>query len=166
LVNDHDPRHLHEEFVADHRGSFGWEYLSREPRDWRIRISKLTGAPLPRLLVNTAHLPGDADAAGAVWKLQARERDVDCNVIALAPDGRIEAHDGPDLDVLIHVIAGTGTLSTELDGRLELVAGDLVWLPRRSRRAFTAGPGGLRYLTVHQRRQALVLTGGPVGVAR
>jgi hypothetical protein len=28
---------------------------------------------------------------------------------------------------------------------------------RRSRRQFTAGPGGLRYLTVHERRQSLVL---------
>jgi len=35
--------------------------------------------------------------------------------------------------------------------------GSLVWLPRRSRREFTAGPDGLMYLTVHQRRQALTL---------
>jgi hypothetical protein len=34
---------------------------------------------------------------------------------------------------------------------------EYLWLPRRSRRQFTAGPDGLRYLTVHQRRQALVL---------
>ena len=34
----------------------------------------------------------------------------------------------------------------------------LVWLPRRSLREFTAGPDGLTYLTVHQRRQALTLT--------
>ena len=32
-----------------------------------------------------------------------------------------------------------------------------LWLPRRSRPQFMAGPDGLRYLTVHQRREALVL---------
>jgi uncharacterized protein (DUF2249 family) len=25
LVNNHDPKHLHEEFEADHAGSYGWE---------------------------------------------------------------------------------------------------------------------------------------------
>ena len=66
-------------------------------------------------------------------------------------------HTGPELDVLIHVLDGAGELTTELD-TLTLETGDLIWLPRRSRRQFTAGPDGLRYLTVHQRRQALTLT--------
>ena len=156
LINDHDPQHLREEFEADHPGSFGWEYLSREPRDWRIRISKLTAAPLPRLLLNTGQLNTEPDSAGAVWKLQPHERDLDSNIIALPPSGTIDAHDGPDLDVLIHVVAGAGTLTAER-GAVELIPGALVWLPRRSRRQFTAGPDGLRYLTVHRRRQALVL---------
>ena len=85
-----------------------------------------------------------------------RERDLDSNVIALAPGASIDAHAGPDVDVLIHVLAGSGQLATELD-TLALRAGSLTWLPRRSRRQFTAGPDGLRYLTVHQRRQALTL---------
>lgn len=41
LVNDHDPIHLHDEFEAVHPGRYGWDYLSREPRSFRIRISKL-----------------------------------------------------------------------------------------------------------------------------
>lgn len=156
LVNDHDPKHLREEFEADHSGSFTWEYLRREPREWHIRITKLTSTPLPQLLVSTARVPTDPDAGGAVWKLQVRQRDLDSNIIALPPGGRIDPHSGPDLDVLIHVVSGTGTLTAEL-GALQLAPGALVWLPRRSRRQFTAGPDGLRYLTVHQRRQALVL---------
>ncbi|HEY2505710.1 MAG TPA: DUF2249 domain-containing protein [Streptosporangiaceae bacterium] len=28
LVNDHDPKHLREEFESDHGGSFGWQYLT------------------------------------------------------------------------------------------------------------------------------------------
>ncbi|WP_306316083.1 cupin domain-containing protein [Mycobacterium ostraviense] len=93
---------------------------------------------------------------GAAWKLEVRERDLDSNIVALPPDGGIGMHTGPDLDVLIHVLSGSGRLSTE-EGTINLHPGALLWLPRRSRRQFTAGPEGLRYLTVHQRRQALAL---------
>ena len=41
LVNDHDPKHLRNEFEAEHGGGYGWEYLNRETRDWRIQITKL-----------------------------------------------------------------------------------------------------------------------------
>jgi uncharacterized protein (DUF2249 family)/quercetin dioxygenase-like cupin family protein len=157
LVNNHDPKHLHDEFEADHAGSYGWEYLEKGPAAWRIRITKLTATPLPRVLTNTSEVASDPDLTGAVWKLQVRDRDLDSNVIALAPDGRIEAHAGADVDVLIHVLAGRGQLGTE-QGVVDLVPGALLWLPKRSRRQFTAGPDGLRYLTVHQKREILPLT--------
>ena len=168
LVNDHDPQHLHEEFEADHAGSFRWEYLNREMRDWRIKITKLASTPLPRVLVDTATITADttaADVTGAVWKLQARERDLDANVIALPPGQAIDAHAGPDLDVLIHVLAGGGQLDTELGG-IDLTPGVLLWMPRRSHRRFIAGAEGLRYLTVHQRRQALLIDTGLVAGPR
>ena len=72
---------------------------------------------------------------------------------------------GTGLGGMVHVLAGSGQLTTEL-GTVELAPGALVWLPRRSKRAFKAGPGGLRYLTVHQRRQALVLEPAPARAAR
>ena len=160
LVNDHDPRHLRDEFDVEYPGGYSWEYLAKEPRDWRIRITKLASTPLPRVLADTAALGAtdraDAAGAGVAWKLQMRERDLDSNVITLAPGAAIGAHYGPDLDVLIHVLSGSGRLATEL-GAIELRPGALLWLPRRSRREFTAGPDGLMYLTVHQRRQALTL---------
>ncbi|TDC88907.1 hypothetical protein E1161_22770 [Saccharopolyspora aridisoli] len=117
---------------------------------------------MPRILARTDQrtAPAGEGESGAVWKLQEEQRDLDSNIIALLPEGTIDAHTGPDLDVLIHVLAGSGQLATELD-TLELMPGALVWLPRRSRRQFTAGPEGLRYLTVHQRRQALVLDAPP-----
>ncbi|HVV77089.1 MAG TPA: DUF2249 domain-containing protein [Mycobacteriales bacterium] len=160
LINDHDPKHLHDEFDVEEPGGYSWEYLKQEPRDWRIRITKLTSTPLPRVLVNTSAVVARPAAAGAVtpvWTLQQRTRDLDANVISLGPDATIDTHIGPDIDVLIHVIAGTGTLGTET-GVVELAAGQLVWLPRRSQRRFGAGPHGLCYLTVHQRRQALVIS--------
>ncbi|HLT67675.1 MAG TPA: cupin, partial [Microbacterium sp.] len=72
-----------------------------------------------------------------------------------AGDG-IAEHAGPELDVLIHVIDGSGTLATEAGG-LALEPGALVWLPKRSRRAITAGREGLRYLSVHGRKPMLGL---------
>lgn len=161
LVNDHDPRHLHDEFEVEHPGGYAWDYLARDRGAWRIRITKLASTPLPRVLADTSALSTAAPGAtGVIWKLQMRERDLDSNVIALAPGATIDAHAGPDVDVLIHVLAGSGQLCTEVD-TLELRPGSLTWLPRRSRRQFTAGPDGLKYLTVHQRRQALTLTTAP-----
>lgn len=156
LINDHDPKHLHDEFEAEHPGSYTWEYLNREPRDWRIRITKLASAPLPRVLVDTRGLAAPTEGVTVAWALQQDTRDLDANVIALAPAAAIDAHLGPDIDVLIHVIAGSGTLGTEA-ADVPLAAGQLVWLPRRSLRRFSAGDEGLCYLTVHQRRQALVI---------
>lgn len=165
VVNDHDPQHLHEDFESDHAGSYDWEYLRREIRDWHVKITKLASTPLPRVLVDTTVIAADtadADVIGAAWKLQARERDLDSNIIALPPGQTIDTHTGPDLDVLIHVLAGSGNLVTEL-GTVNLTAGVLLWMPRRSRRQFSASAEGLRYLSVHQRRQALVLNTGRVG---
>ena len=163
LINNHDPRHLRDEFDTDQPNSFDWDYVEQGPEVWRIRISKLTSTPLPHVLVNTADVIDNAQtdgaapqATGAVWKLQARDRDLDSNIIALPAGGAIDKHNGPDLDVLIHVLAGNGELATE-NGIVQLTPGALVWLPRRSRRQFTAGPSGLQYLTIHQRRQSLVL---------
>ncbi len=156
LLNDHDPKPLHDEFEVQFPGSYDWEYVNTEPRDWRIRITKQTATPLPRLLVNTNDLPATPSAGDVAWKLQVSDRDLDSNVIALEPGGSIDAHNGPDLDVLIHVLGGEGTLGTE-NGDVHLRPGALVFLPRRSRRAFTAGTNGLRYLTVHRKRQGLVI---------
>ncbi len=158
LVNNHDPLHLRDEFEAEHPGGYGWSYLESGPETWRIRITRLATTSLPRVLTNTAALSSAAqpDASGAIWNLPMRERDLDSNVIRLPPGGSIESHVGPDLDVLLHVIDGTGHLETER-GTVELTLGDVVWLPRHSRRQFTAGREGIRYLTVHQRRQSLML---------
>jgi len=84
-----------------------------------------------------------------------------CGVFGwLAPGASLGAHAGPDLDVLLLVLAGTGHLTTEIH-TLDLHPGALLWLPQHSRRQFTAGPHGLSYLTVHQHRQSLILNPPP-----
>ncbi|MEU4535462.1 DUF2249 domain-containing protein [Streptosporangium sp. NPDC023825] len=58
LVNNHDPRHLRDEFDAEHPGGYGWDYLDKGPRTWRIRITKLASTPPPRVPDGAgAHLP-------------------------------------------------------------------------------------------------------------
>ncbi len=157
LVNDHDPVHLHDEFEAEVAGSYTWEYLNKEIRDFQIRIGRTTSTPLPRVVTSTAAAPVVPEAGGAVWSLRLRERDLDSNVVALPPGGEIGEHVGPDLDVLFHVVDGAATVFTE-GGDVELAAGDVLWLPKRSRRRILAGDDGVRYLTVHKHREGLPLT--------
>ena len=159
LLNNHDPKHLRNEFDTDYPGGYEWTYLESGPEVWRIEIGKRASTALPQIVVNTmdAAATTEADLAGVVWKLPVAARDLDSNVIALPAGGHIGAHRGPDVDVLLQVLGGSGTLTTELDIDVALKPGDVVWLPRGSRRQFFSGPEGLRYLTVHKRRKALVL---------
>ena len=162
LVNSHDPKHLRQEFERDHPGTYTWQYLESGPT-WRIQITKLTATDVPRILGNAGTMISAAlaaDAAGAVWKLEISQRQLDANIIHLQPDRQIEAHTGPDLDVFMYVLIGGGQLATEAD-TVVLAPGFLVWLPRRSQRSITAGPIGLSYLTVHPRRPALTVDTAP-----
>lgn len=155
LVNNHDPRHLHDEFERDQPGTYGWDYECREHALYRIRISRVADAPAPRLLCEVGSvLAADGDAGGAVWSLPVADRQLDANIVRLPSGGRVDEHVGPDLDVLVHVLAGSGEVTTVGDA-VALTPGALVWLPRKSRRAISAGPDGLAYLTVHRRRAAL-----------
>jgi uncharacterized protein (DUF2249 family) len=40
LSNDHDPRHLHEQFDDRTPGQYEWTYLESGPALWRVQISK------------------------------------------------------------------------------------------------------------------------------
>jgi uncharacterized protein (DUF2249 family) len=42
IVNDHDPKPLHQQFQAEAPGSFSWDYLQSGPALWRVSIKKLT----------------------------------------------------------------------------------------------------------------------------
>jgi uncharacterized protein (DUF2249 family) len=152
IVSNHAPRHLRDEFERDHGGQFTWDYLESGPEAWRVRIGRCS-SDLPRVL-GTAHEPTSSGDTGATWKLDVRERQLDANVNRLAPGGQIETHRGPDLDVLVLVVAGAGTLISRV-GAVSLLPGQIVRLPRRSDRSFVAGPEGISYLTVHQRRPML-----------
>lgn len=40
IVNDHDPRPLHYQFMMERTEQFAWEYLEEGPDTWRVAISK------------------------------------------------------------------------------------------------------------------------------
>lgn len=40
LINDHDPRPLHYQFIMELKDQFEWEYLEEGPEVWRVSIEK------------------------------------------------------------------------------------------------------------------------------
>ncbi|MGW2486184.1 cupin domain-containing protein [Streptomyces sp. NPDC001606] len=115
--------------------------------------------PEPRLLCDARALAEAPPVpSGVLWKLAESGRQLDANVVRLAPDTRVAAHAEPRLDVLLMVVAGDGVLG---QGTAEeprpLAEGALVWLPHGATRSITAGPGGLTYLTVHVRRPGMAI---------
>jgi quercetin dioxygenase-like cupin family protein len=109
------------------------------------------------LLADGAPVP-----AGVVWRLTESGRQLDANVLRLGADQVVETHTEPDLDVLLVVVSGTGTLEGD-DGPVALATGAMLWLPRGSTRRLSAGGQGLGYLTVHRRRPGLQIKPGPPG---
>ncbi len=112
-------------------------------------------AAQPIIVGDSSELP--ATGGGASWRLEPAERGLDANIIDLHAGDEIAAHEGPDIDVLIHVLAGTGTLESEGE-EFVLDPGTLLWLPPRAQRRFIAGPEGIRYFSVHQRKAPLTIT--------
>lgn len=121
-------------------------------------------APAPRVVHDLRPLLTDSATvpAGVVWRLTEPGRQLDANVLHLGADQVVETHTEPDLDVLVAVVSGSGTLEGA-DGRLALATGTMVWLPRGSTRRLRAGGAGLGYLTVHRRRPGMQIKPGPPG---
>ncbi|MDN0197904.1 hypothetical protein [Streptomyces sp. S.PNR 29] len=112
-------------------------------------------AALPRVLCDTASLAALGDApAGALWRLAEPGRQLDSNVVRIPPGGSIGIHTEPDLDVLLLVLQGDGTLE-RVDGPQPVREGKLAWLPHGSTRGLQAGAHGMTYLTVHPRRPGM-----------
>ena len=153
---DHELHELHHEMERELAGSFEWEALAQQHHEFQVRITKRASTALPRVVADTTALFDTAtgQAEGSVWQLEPGARDLDSNIIILPADDEIATHVGPDLDVRVLVLDGTGDLETELN-RIALQQGTVLWLPKNAQRRFIAGPEGLKYLTVHQRKPTL-----------
>lgn len=94
---------------------------------------------------------------GVHWSLDGPS-DLNANVVHLDAGHAIDDHVNGEVDVLVVVLAGSGTAT--VDGEpLPLAVHVVAHLPKGSRRRIDAGADGLRYLTVHRRR-------GPLGIGR
>ncbi|MGW4567416.1 cupin domain-containing protein [Streptomyces sp. NPDC004561] len=111
----------------------------------------------PRILCDARALAEDPPVpSGVLWKLAESGRQLDANVVRLAPGGRITTHTERQLDVMLVVVAGDGVLGAgEADAPRPLAEGALVWLPHGSTRSIAAGESGLTYVTVHRRRPGM-----------
>jgi len=41
LINDHDPKPLYYQLMAERSGQVGWEYIESGPTVWQVQITKL-----------------------------------------------------------------------------------------------------------------------------
>ncbi|MFG1819365.1 hypothetical protein ACGFIF_36780 [Kribbella sp. NPDC049174] len=114
-----------------------------------------------RVLVDVHELVDHSPVpSGARWTLAEPGRQLDANLVHLPAGQRVDTHTEPDLDVVLVVVAGRGTVGTP-DGEEVLADGNIVWLPRGSTRSIAAGYAGLSYLTIHRRRPGLQISKRP-----
>ena len=96
-----------------------------------------------------------AGASGAAWSLP-HDGDLDANLVRLDAGGSIGSHVNREVDVLIVVRRGDGSVRID-DVTWPLAADSLVMVPVGSRRSITAGTAGLEYLSIHRRRAGLAI---------
>jgi quercetin dioxygenase-like cupin family protein len=94
-------------------------------------------------------------AGGPVWG--EATSDLNATVLEWPPGGGASEHVNAERDVILAVLEGSVEL--ELDGVPSRArAGDVIVLEKGVRRTVTAGSSGVRYLTVHRRREGLEIT--------
>jgi mannose-6-phosphate isomerase-like protein (cupin superfamily) len=89
---------------------------------------------------------------GPVWG--AESEDLNATILVWPAGDGPEEHVNDERDVVYAVFEGAATLTVDGE-RLELGAGEARIVAKGSRRAVTAGPDGVRYLTAHLRRGGL-----------
>jgi quercetin dioxygenase-like cupin family protein len=89
---------------------------------------------------------------GPVWG--AASEDLNATLLEWPPGEGPPEQVNEERDILVVVLAGSATLTVENE-TFELGAGEAQIVAKGARRAFAAGPEGVRYLTAHTRRGAL-----------
>ena len=92
---------------------------------------------------------------GPQWGMQSDE--LNATLLAWRPDHRVAPHRNDERDVLMIVIDGSAVVALD-EVEHAIVADELLLLPRGSTRALTAGPDGVRYVSIHMRRDPLLPT--------
>ena len=99
------------------------------------------------------------EVGGAVWSLP-HGGDLDANLVRLAPSACIPEHVTRDVDVLVVVRSGGGELVVDETSHA-LTETTVALVPRDSSRSIRAGDGGLDYLSIHRRREAMQIRDRP-----
>jgi quercetin dioxygenase-like cupin family protein len=100
----------------------------------------------------TVHL-ATATGDGVQWTLP-QSADLNVNLVHLEPGATIDEHVAAEVDVVVIVLAGSGTLVSR-NRSFDLRVHALVHVPAGVPRALHAHDGGFTYLTVHRRRAGL-----------
>ena len=95
---------------------------------------------------------------GPMWGMAST--DLNATLLVWPPGHALAEYVNGELDVLIVTLGGHGHVV--IDGAPhDLAAGSAILIPRGSRRAITAGDGGVRYLSIHRRRGPLQIQPAP-----
>lgn len=93
---------------------------------------------------------------GPIWGAESAE--LNATILEWAPGEGPPEHVNAERDVAVVVLAGSGEL--QLDGAVHvLAAGEATIVPKGTTRRIVAGPEGIRYATVHRRREGLQIQG-------
>jgi quercetin dioxygenase-like cupin family protein len=80
--------------------------------------------------------------------------DLNATIVEWPGGGGPPEHVNAERDIVLVVVSGSVVL--ELDGeRSAVAAGEIAVIPKGSLRRIVAGPEGVRYVTVHRRREGL-----------
>jgi quercetin dioxygenase-like cupin family protein/hemerythrin-like domain-containing protein len=92
---------------------------------------------------------------GPLWGTETD--DLNATLLAWPTGGGTGEHVNSERDVVLVVVAGSATVA--IDGEPHAVhAGEALILEKGRRRSISAGPDGVRYLSVHRRRAPLQIT--------
>jgi quercetin dioxygenase-like cupin family protein len=119
----------------------------------------LLAATLPRRpgpRVEVVDLLGPA-GSGPVWGTATE--DLNATLLSWPAGGGTPRHVNDECDVMLVVVAGSATVADD-GGEHVVAAGQACIVPKGAARAITAGPDGVRYLSLHRRRPPLQLTPG------
>jgi quercetin dioxygenase-like cupin family protein len=122
--------------------------------DAHVRLEERELFPLFERLAPAVldRMSGETTTEGPVWG--AASEDLNATLLSWSAGGGPPEHVNGERDVLVFVADGSATVTVDGDER-QLAAGEALIVEKGRRRRIAAGPGGVRYLSVHLRRPPL-----------
>jgi quercetin dioxygenase-like cupin family protein len=108
--------------------------------------------------LNTLATAATQERNGPIWGTASE--DLNATLLSWRPGAGPQEHVNSGRDVLVVVLAGSATLSTD-DDEHELTVGEVAIIAKGRRRKISAGRNGVRYLSVHRRRPPLLIAPAP-----